>query len=159
MYEAVQTTNVSAAEIWAIVAVAVACLAFWLIALGIASRDPGIGRPHRPSLPGPVLGGIHVSDCARSVAPSRDSAATFADAEADALAAAARAAHAGATDADGVDAGAGAPAPGAAPVPSPRAPDQPAGTPTGQTAPTAVQAIPGQRTRDADQPRRTGADR
>jgi hypothetical protein len=167
MYEAAQT-NVSAAGIWAIVAVAVACLAFWLIAIAFASRDPGVGHPHTPDLSGPVLGGMHVSDCARSVSPSRDSAATFADSEADAFAAGARTAWADASEAGGAETGdaetgdADAPArptPGATPVPSPRAADQPAGTQTKQPSPTAAQNTPGQRTADADQPRHTGADR
>ncbi|HEX6449817.1 MAG TPA: hypothetical protein VF060_10190 [Trebonia sp.] len=167
MYEAAET-NASAGAIGAIVAVAVACLAFWLIAMALASRDPGVGRPRTSSQPGPVLGGTHVSECHRSVAPNRDSAATFADAEADAFGAGARAAPASATDggpedADIRDAAADAPArtgPGAGAVPTPRKEDQPTGQPSStQPSPTAAQVTPGQRTADADQPRHTGTER
>jgi len=137
MYEAAQT-NVSPAGIWAIVAVAVVCLAFWLTAIAIAARNPGAGRRRMPSHPGPVLGGAHVSDCGRSVAPNRDSAATFADSEAEALAA-----YPGAVAAGAADARASAPArvPGTGPEPPRRTASQP-------TAP----AVPVQRAGDADRP-------
>jgi hypothetical protein len=161
MYEAAQT-NVSTAGIWAIIVVAVACLAFWLGALALAARDPGVGDKRMPGMNrrmsgmmGPVLGGTHVSDCHRSVAPSRSSEATFADAEAEAIL--------GATVAPSAPAAAGAPAAGAAaaapgqrvtggaPVPSQSGAGQSGAGQSG--APT----IPAQQTGDADQPRRAGA--
>lgn len=135
MHEAAQT-NVSTTGIWVIVVVSVACLAFWLGAVALASRDPGVRHRRTPDtnrrmpdMMGPVLGGTHVSDCRRSVAPSRSSEATFADTEAKALL------------------GAG--------VPGPRVPDA-APVPTGQQAAGQPEApvVPAQQTGDADQPRR-----
>jgi hypothetical protein len=155
MYEAAQT-NVSTAGIWAIIVVAVACLAFWLGALALAARNPGVGDKRTPGMNrrmsgmmGPVLGGTHVSDCHRSVAPSRSSEATFADAEAEAIL--------GAT----VAAGAAAAAPGqrvtgGAPVPSQSGAGQSgAGQSGGRQA--GAPAVPAQQTGDADQPRRADA--
>jgi hypothetical protein len=156
MYEAAQT-NVSTAGIWAIIVVAVACLAFWLGALALAARNPGVGDKRTPGMNkrmsgmmGPVLGGTHVSDCHRSVAPSRSSEATFADAEAEAILGATVASSAPAA------AGAAAAAPGqrvtgGAPVPSQSGAGQSGAGQAG--APT----VPAQQTGDADQPRRAGA--
>src|SRR5262249_24774427 len=83
-------TNTSTGGIWAIVVVAVICLAFWLTMLAFASQNPGGVRERgrirmMGELQGPVLGGTPVSDCGRSVSPNRDSPATFSDAEADAV--------------------------------------------------------------------------
>lgn len=84
MNEAVQT-NVSSLGIWVIVVVAVACLAFWLAMLAVVSRDPGPKHRKTSHLQVPVLGGTHFSYCRRSVAPSRESEATFSDSETDAV--------------------------------------------------------------------------
>jgi hypothetical protein len=80
MYLAAKTTA-SPVETWAIVIVAVVCLAFWLVmVVGIAPR-PDIRQRHRrqpanvPVVAGrsvPVAGGMHVAAGGRSVAPSRD---------------------------------------------------------------------------------------
>ena len=154
MYEAAQT-NVSTAGIWAIIVVAVACLAFWLGALALAARNPGVGDKRTPGMNrrmsgmmGPVLGGTHVSDCHRSVAPSRSSEATFADAEAEAIL--------GATVASGAPAAPGQRVTGGAPVPSQSGAGQSgAGQSGGRQA--GAPTVPAQQTGDADQPRRAGA--
>jgi hypothetical protein len=75
MVEAVRTTA-STAELWAIVVVPVACLAFWLGAIAVADIRP-FWRGRAPNMPGPVLGGMHSAEGGRSVAPSRDAPATF----------------------------------------------------------------------------------
>ena len=154
MYEAAQT-NVSTAGIWAIIVVAVACLAFWLGALALAARNPGVGDKRTPGMNrrmsgmmGPVLGGTHVSDCHRSVAPSRSSEATFADAEAEAIL--------GATVASSAPAAPGQRVTGGAPVPSQSGAGQSgAGQSGGRQA--GAPTVPAQQTGDADQPRRAGA--
>jgi hypothetical protein len=82
-------THTSSAGLWAIVAVAVACLAFWLImVVGWASRPEARGRVPRTRPParmrggqdtaaplGPVMGGTHVAEGGRSLAPRRDAPA------------------------------------------------------------------------------------
>ena len=83
MYMAAKTIA-SPAETWAIVIVAVICLAFWLImVVGIAPRPDAKKRQQREALqvplagvtPVPVSGGTHVAAGGRSVAPSRDAPA------------------------------------------------------------------------------------
>jgi len=71
MIEAVKTTA-SPAEIWAIVVVAVACLAFWLGAVAWADLHPLWRGRHWSELHGPVLGGMHLGSGGRSVAPNRE---------------------------------------------------------------------------------------
>jgi hypothetical protein len=75
----------TSAGIWAIVIVAVICLTFWLVmVVAVAPRGYSRDRYRRqpppvPHLGGrdlPVVGGMHVSAGGRSVAPSRDEAAT-----------------------------------------------------------------------------------
>jgi len=82
-------THTSPAGLWAIVAVAVATLAFWLtMVVGWASRPEARGRRPRTRLPasrlegqdtmaplGPVVGGTHVAEGGRSLAPRRDAPA------------------------------------------------------------------------------------
>jgi hypothetical protein len=153
MNEAAQT-NVSAGGIWAIVAVAVVCLAFWLVMLAVASQNPGGVRERRRRMSGPqgpVLGGTHVSDCRRSVSPTRDSPATFSDAEADAFLAREMpgAAEPGVSEPGATEPGVTVPgqrAPGAAPTPGGAAQGQPG-----------AGAVPTQRDAGADQPQRTRA--
>jgi len=71
MIEAVRTTA-SPAAIWAIVIVAVVCLAIWLGAVAWADMHP-IWRHHQePEMPGSVLGGVHRAAGGRSVAPDRN---------------------------------------------------------------------------------------
>ena len=79
-------TSTSPAGLWAIVVVAVACLAFWLVmVVGWAAR-PDVKRLRQrwTGLPageetmapiGPVMGGSHVAEGGRSVAPRRDAPA------------------------------------------------------------------------------------
>jgi hypothetical protein len=82
MYLAAKVTA-TPVETWAIVIVAVACLAFWLVmVVGIAPRPDVRKRPQqaRPvpfagATPVPVSGGMHVAAGGRSVAPSRDAPA------------------------------------------------------------------------------------
>lgn len=71
MTEAVRTTA-SPAAIWAICVVAVACLAFWLIMINYADKHPYVRHRRLPDMPGPVLGGVHLAEGGRSVAPNRE---------------------------------------------------------------------------------------
>jgi hypothetical protein len=80
MIEANKTTA-SAGEIWAIVVVAVCCLAFWLTMINWADRNPLYKHRQVPDMPGPVLGGIHLAAGGRSVAPSREAPAVLTDEE------------------------------------------------------------------------------
>jgi hypothetical protein len=65
-------TNTSGAGIAAICAVSVACLAFWLAAVMLASREkPGGGGRQLVPPPHAVTGGMHVAEGGRSVAPNR----------------------------------------------------------------------------------------
>ena len=84
MYLAAKVTA-TPAETWAIVVVAVICLAFWLImVVGIAPRPDARQRHRRQPMDAPVAGGVevpvaggvHVAAGGRSVAPSRDAPAT-----------------------------------------------------------------------------------
>jgi hypothetical protein len=74
-------TTASPARIWAIIIVAVICLAFWLImVVGIAPRPGARQRQAREALQVPlaggmqvpVAGGAHAAAGGRSVAPNRD---------------------------------------------------------------------------------------
>jgi hypothetical protein len=78
MVEAVRTTA-SPAAIWAICVVAVACLAFWLSMVTYADKHPYVRHRRLPDMPGPVLGGIHLAEGGRSVAPSRELPAVLPD--------------------------------------------------------------------------------
>jgi hypothetical protein len=69
--EAVKTTA-SAGEIWAIVVVAVVCLAFWLGAVAWADLHPDVRHRQVSDMPGPVLGGMHLGGGGRSVSPNRE---------------------------------------------------------------------------------------
>jgi hypothetical protein len=71
MIEAART-SASPAAIWTICIVAVACLAFWLGMVSYADRHPYVRDRRLPDMPGPVLGGTHLSEGGRSVAPSRE---------------------------------------------------------------------------------------
>jgi hypothetical protein len=61
----------SAAVVWAIVAVAVAVLAVWLVAVSRVDRYPYFRNPHDDRRRGRVQGGTHVGG-GRSVAPRHD---------------------------------------------------------------------------------------
>jgi hypothetical protein len=74
MIEAAKTTA-SAGAIWAIVIVAVLCLAFWLGMVAWADAHPVWRRHELPEMQGSVLGGIHRAEGGRSVAPDRYEAA------------------------------------------------------------------------------------
>jgi hypothetical protein len=76
MVEAVRTTA-SPAAIWTICIVAVACLAFWLVMVAFADAHPRVRHRQISDMPGPVLGGMHVSEGGRSVSPNRDAPAVF----------------------------------------------------------------------------------
>ena len=74
-YEGVHT-NASWPAILAICAVAVAGLAFLLLAVAYADAHPRVApRPQQPEPPRPVAGGTRTAAGGRSVAPSRDSSA------------------------------------------------------------------------------------
>jgi hypothetical protein len=70
-------TTASPAAIWAIVIVAVVCLAFWLIMVMVYANRPDPRRRLLADMPGPVLGGIHMAAGGRSVAPTRDASAVL----------------------------------------------------------------------------------
>jgi hypothetical protein len=124
MVEAVRTTA-SPAAIWAIVVVALVCLAFWLIAVSYADSHPYVRQRRLPNMPGPVLGGMHEAEGGRSVAPNRDAPAEREDLLADLAAAPPQPGHPGAAAAEagqpGVTAETDRP-----PVPAQRGPQAPA---------------------------------
>lgn len=175
MIEAVRTTA-SPAAIWAVCVVMVLCLAFWLIAVHVASRNPASGSGRMPSLDGSVVGGIHVAAGGRSVAPNRDTPAAVSGigpgpwagpaAEPGPTAAATPAARAGSGARVPPAAEPGA-QPARPPVPGQRAGEprpagagHPAGAQT-QDLPDqqepAARAMPAQRGGEADQPTRSSA--
>jgi len=182
MTEAVRTTA-SPAAIWTICVVAVACLAFWLIMINYADKHPYVRHRRLPDMPGPVLGGIHLAEGGRSVAPNRELPADLtipeppvpAQRPPQAPTGPTRAATPAATSAEPTMATApaqAAAAPGTqpGPIPAQRAgsgdaaaagttPAGPAGDTaddTGAEAPT--EPIPAQRAADADQAASTRAD-
>jgi hypothetical protein len=55
--------------------VAVLCLAAWLGAVAYAAAHPKVKHRRVPNMPGPVLGGMHLAEGGRSVAPNRDALA------------------------------------------------------------------------------------
>jgi hypothetical protein len=86
MYLSAVHTLASAAGIWAIVIVAVVCLAFWLTMV-VTMAQRGYARDerrqrHAPQLPHvgerdlPVVGGMHAGHGGRSLGPTRDEPAT-----------------------------------------------------------------------------------
>lgn len=146
MIEAAKT-YASTGEIWAIVVVAVISLAIWLVGIAWTAEHPTWRHHQLPDMQGPVVGGMHVAEGGRSVAPNRvappvltivdettpDQAGTEPEREM-----------------------AGAPYPGPGPAAGrPRVPGQQrqegvAQPPAGQRA--GAQSMPAQRTGDADQP-------
>jgi len=72
-------TTASPAAIWAIVIVAVICLAFWLVMVMVYANRPDARHRRLAVLTGPVLGGIHMSTGGRSVSPNRVAPAVFGD--------------------------------------------------------------------------------
>ena len=71
MIEAAKTTA-STGEVWAIVVVAVSCLAFWLGVVAWADKNPRWRSRHMSQMHGPVSGGMHLGSGGRSVAPNRE---------------------------------------------------------------------------------------
>lgn len=76
MFVAVRTTA-SPAAIWTICIVALGCLVFWLGAIAVADHYPFWRHWQAQDMPGPVLGGIHMAEGGRSVAPNRDAPAVL----------------------------------------------------------------------------------
>jgi len=72
-------TSASPTAIWVICAVAVACLAFWLIMVMVYAAKPSVRHRRMPRMTGPVLGGMHVAEGGRSVAPNRELPAVLPD--------------------------------------------------------------------------------
>lgn len=148
MVEAVRTTA-SPAAVWTICVVVVACLLFWLAAIAWADMHPIVRHRRLPMMPGPVLGGIHMAEGGRSVAPNRDASAVLADVVT---------AESGAGAGDRVPAGA---VPGQRPGEERQASGQPQGQsadgqpaqpqPAG-TAKSGVPVPPAQRSGEADRP-------
>ena len=141
-------TTASPAAIWAIVIVAVVCLAFWLIMVMVYANRPDPRRRLLADMPGPVLGGIHMAAGGRSVSPTRDASAVLGeDFLTDLSAAPPQPGQPGAT----------APEPEAARVPDqhrPAAPAEPAPAAgaAGPTAEAPTEPIPAQRSAAADTP-------
>lgn len=79
MVQAAVRTTASAEAIWVICAVAVVCLAFWLGMVMVVANRPIVRHRRVTGLPGPVLGGIHLAEGGRSVAPSRNAPAVLGD--------------------------------------------------------------------------------
>jgi hypothetical protein len=75
----------NAGATWAIIAVVVVCLASWLILVRFADDHPRYKMTRKPRMTGPVLGGMHLAEGGRSVAPNRDAPAEFTEAEARAM--------------------------------------------------------------------------
>ena len=161
MIEAVKTTA-SPAEIWAIVVVAVACLAFWLSMVAWADMHPRWRGRQVAEMQGPVLGGMHVAGGGRSVSPNREAPSVLTDVDEvpydrrdydpeDEEAAQWREAPVGGYDA-------WIPVP-RTPEPQPAQPQQPEQQVPAQAQPTQAQetqppvpAMPAQRTAEADEP-------
>lgn len=142
MVEAVRTTA-SPAAIWAICIVAVACLAFWLGMVSYADRHPYVRNRRLPEMPGPVLGGYHVAEGGRSVAPNREAPAERGDLFADLAAQAPTAGHPGEAET------------GRPQVPAqrgPRAPAEPTAPPSPTGAGARPEPVPAQRTAPGDTP-------
>jgi hypothetical protein len=135
MIDAARTTA-SPAAIWAICIVAVACLAFWLFMVSYADRHPYVRNRRLPDMPGPVLGGVHLAEGGRSVAPNRELPADLTPPPQIPAQRASQAAQAPAT----------APGPPAA------------GEPTAAGAPAQSGPVPAQRTQEADTPADHSAD-
>ena len=76
MTVAVRTTA-SPAAIWTICVVALGCLAFWLVAIALADKYPFWRHWQAQDMPGPALGGSHMAEGGRSVAPNRDAPAVL----------------------------------------------------------------------------------
>jgi hypothetical protein len=79
MVQAAVRTTASPAAIWVICAVAVLCLVFWLSMVMVVANRPVVRHRRFADLPGPVLGGMHLAQGGRSVAPTRDAPAVLED--------------------------------------------------------------------------------
>lgn len=151
MIEAAKT-YASTGEIWAIVVVAVVSLAIWLVGIAWTAEHPMWRHHQLPDMQGPVVGGMHVAEGGRSVAPNREAPPVLTI-----------------VDETRPDQGDTAPYPATAPYPGspapypgpgpaadrPRVPGQQrqegvAQPPAGQRA--GAQPMPAQRTGEADQP-------
>lgn len=139
MIEAAKTTA-TAGEIWVICVVMVVCLAFWLSMVAWADRHPVWRGRHMPEMPGPVLGGMHVAEGGRSVAPTRDAPPVLTIEESEEF-----------EQGEGV-----APAPERPRVPGQRSAGAPP-APTGGGQAGAVPGMPTPRSGDADRPERSVA--
>jgi hypothetical protein len=71
----------SATATWIMCIVIVGSLIGMLGVITLASRHPSFRNPRVPSMQGPVLGGMHLSEGGRSVAPTGQAPAEFTDNE------------------------------------------------------------------------------
>lgn len=71
----------SATATWVIVIVVVCALTFMLSAVALAGRRPYSKHPRMAPMMGPVVGGTHVAEGGRSVAPDRDAPPVFTNEE------------------------------------------------------------------------------
>lgn len=69
-------TNLDTSDwrLWVMCVIILGCLAFWLGAVYMAARNPGMRNP-RTAIKGPVQGGRHIAVGGRSVSPDRYQAA------------------------------------------------------------------------------------
>lgn len=72
------TLDTSDWRLWVMCVIIVGCLAFWLVAVFMAARNPS-ARAARTGMKGPVQGGRHVAAGGRSVSPARDQPAMDSD--------------------------------------------------------------------------------
>lgn len=72
-------TMASPGAIWLICAVAVVCLAFWLYMVMVVATRPSVRHRRMPHMQGAVLGGMHLAEGGRSVAPNRELPALLPD--------------------------------------------------------------------------------
>jgi hypothetical protein len=153
----------SATATWIMCIVIVGSLIGMLGVITLASRHPSFRNPRVPSMSGPVLGGMHLSEGGRSVAPTGQEPAELTETELGAM----RAAETGG--------GPGAARPEVPVQPMPAAPGRVPGQAVPaqrsaeleQTVPLQVagrsdqaeQAVPRQRSGQADRPEKTTTDR
>ncbi|HSZ40431.1 MAG TPA: hypothetical protein VK817_10765 [Trebonia sp.] len=162
--EAVQT-SASPAAIWVVVVVVVACLAFWLIAVNVASRDIPARRRQRLALMQSAAGGASVGAAEAGAARLAEVVPAAGEAEPTEPIGGTRVPASGAVRILGPE---DEPVPGERPepdwVPGERSgtdyvPGQRAGsTAPAQAGPGPRHAMPAQRTADADEPQHSAAD-
>jgi hypothetical protein len=152
----------SATATWIMCIVIVGSLIGMLLVITLASRHPAFRNPRVPSMSGPVLGGVHISEGGRSVAPTDNAPAELTETELGAM----RAAETGQAEASRpeVPVQRMPAAPGRVPeqaVPAQRSDELAQTVPLRATGASdqAAQAVPRQRSGQADRSEKTTTDR